>query len=54
MGRMVMWGGMGWLALEGIYYTSDSALRRLVDGERLIWLEICDDARAFIFKKIGI
>jgi hypothetical protein len=34
---MLMCGGMGRLALGGIYYASDSTLRRFYAGWRLIW-----------------
>jgi hypothetical protein len=29
-------GDVGWLALEGVYYASDSALRRFYAGERWV------------------
>ncbi len=48
---MLMWGGVGWLALNGIYYAYDSTLRRFYAGEGLIWLEIYDDAQASNFEK---
>jgi hypothetical protein len=48
---MLMWGGMGWLALGGIYYASDSTLRRFYAAWRLIWLEIVNDARAGCFER---
>jgi hypothetical protein len=31
------------VGLHGVDYASDSTLRRLVDGWRLIWLDICND-----------
>jgi hypothetical protein len=43
----------GWLALEGVYYASDSAPRIFYAGEELMWLEICDDAKPAILREIG-
>jgi hypothetical protein len=48
---MVMWGGMGLLALNGAYYASDSAQRWFYAGLWLIWLDICDDVQASNFER---
>jgi hypothetical protein len=51
VGRMVMLGDVGWLALEGVYYASDSALRRFYAGERWIWLNFLSLEEVYNFER---
>ena len=46
-------GDVGRLALEGVYYASDSTLRRFYEGYELIWLIFLCSIGAWFLKRNG-